>query len=564
MGTVYRKTFTKPLPAGAEIIVRKGERLARWKDAKGKARTAPMVGDDAAEPSRMTVTAGTYTAKYRDGNGLVVEISTGCRDADAARRVLAELERRAELVKAGVVTAAENAVADHQATPLAEHFAAYLDHLHAKSASQMHRDNVRRQLERLAAECPFGRLADLGRDGLEKWLAAQTKAGMGARTRNTYLAAATAFANWSIETNRVVANPFAKVSRADERADCRRKRRAMTEAELVRLLDVARRRPLLDAMTIRRGKRKGELAAKIRDEVRQELERLGRERALIYKTLVLTGLRRSELASLTVGQLDLDGPLPSIVLDAADEKNRAGSTLPLRSDLAADLALWVKVREQRHSGDAGAFEGVLCLPKTGVPHSDRLPADTPLFNVPSGLIRILDRDLKLAGIPKRDERGWTVDVHAMRTSFCTMLAKGGVAPRTAMAAARHSDLKLTMQTYTDPKVLDVAGALDALPALPLDGTPADRREQKATGTDGNFRQSVCLLAPTLAPKSGERSKAGSLPVNSAANDGDDAGPASVDANRYAVKRNNPLTFAVNGLHEERATGLGPATSSLGS
>ena len=28
MGTVYRKTATKPLPAGAKFIVRKGQRLA--------------------------------------------------------------------------------------------------------------------------------------------------------------------------------------------------------------------------------------------------------------------------------------------------------------------------------------------------------------------------------------------------------------------------------------------------------------------------------------------------------------------------------------------------------
>jgi len=36
MGTVYRKTFTKPLPAGAKIIVRKGERFAKWKPANWK------------------------------------------------------------------------------------------------------------------------------------------------------------------------------------------------------------------------------------------------------------------------------------------------------------------------------------------------------------------------------------------------------------------------------------------------------------------------------------------------------------------------------------------------
>ena len=30
---------------------------------------------------------------------------------------------------------------------------------------------------------------------------------------------------------------------------------------------------------------------------------------------------------------------------------------------------------------------------------------------------------------------------------------------------RHSTINLTMNTYTDPKLLDVAGAMDALPAF---------------------------------------------------------------------------------------------------
>jgi hypothetical protein len=54
---------------------------------------------------------------------------------------------------------------------------------------------------------------------------------------------------------RLSSNPFKGVPKADEKADPRRRRRrrSMTEAELVRLLDVARRRPLLDALTVRRG-----------------------------------------------------------------------------------------------------------------------------------------------------------------------------------------------------------------------------------------------------------------------------------------------------------------------
>ena len=61
-------------------------------------------------------------------------------------------------------------------------------------------------------------------------------------------------------------------------------------------------------------------------------ERLGRERALIFKTLVLTGLRKNELASVTFGQLELGGPCPHVTLNAADEKNRQGNSLPLRAD----------------------------------------------------------------------------------------------------------------------------------------------------------------------------------------------------------------------------------------
>ena len=115
----------------------------------------------------------------------------------------------------------------------------------------------------------------------------------------------------------------------------------MTEAELVRLLDVARRRPLLEALTVRRGKRKGQAVANVRPEVRERLEALGRERALIYKTLVLTGLRKNELATLTVAQLRLDGPIAYVELDAADEKNREGNGVVIRADLADDLRAWL-------------------------------------------------------------------------------------------------------------------------------------------------------------------------------------------------------------------------------
>lgn len=40
MVTVSKKTVTKPMPAEARIILRKGEQFAEWIDAKQKRRTA--------------------------------------------------------------------------------------------------------------------------------------------------------------------------------------------------------------------------------------------------------------------------------------------------------------------------------------------------------------------------------------------------------------------------------------------------------------------------------------------------------------------------------------------
>src|ERR1019366_4341275 len=117
MGTVFKKTFTKPLPADAELFTREGEQFARWRDVKGKLRKAKVTASKEGKP-RILIEAKTYTAKYRDGGRIVREVSTGCRDEQAARSVLADLERRAELVKAGVMTSGEDAAADHLGRPL--------------------------------------------------------------------------------------------------------------------------------------------------------------------------------------------------------------------------------------------------------------------------------------------------------------------------------------------------------------------------------------------------------------------------------------------------------------
>ncbi len=499
-----------PDPATAEPVNRinrktgEPEQWVSWEDAGGKRRTAKSL--PAGE--QVLITSEIYTAKYRDGSGRVRKVSTGCRQADNARAKLVELENRAEAIRSNRVTAAEDSITDHQATPIGQHVDAYIDHLRGKrgkgakaKVSPVHVANVKRSLNVIIAGCGFKRLRDIDRNAVERWLhrcTEKTKA-PSPRTLNSRMVALTAFGNWCVQTGRLLANPLARPPKLDESIDCRRKRRALTENELRRLMKVARLRPLaeygraveklppgeqegrktwkrapLDFATIDDAVDRARAVKSLaeRPEFVAELERRGEERALMYKALVLTGLRKGELAALKVGDLDLDGHHPHATLSASDSKAGQAATIPLRHDLAADLGHLVAQRLEDARRQATA---------SSEPIPSRLPSDAPVFRVPSGLVRILDRDLAAAGIPKRDERGRTIDVHAMRHKFGSHLSRGGVAPRTAQAALRHSSIDLTMNVYTDPRLLDVHGALDALPSLPLDDGK-DLERAKATGT----------------------------------------------------------------------------------
>ena len=542
MATVFRKTFTKPLPAGAEMVARNAHRLARWRDAKGRARTAPAT----AGGSRIVLRARTYTAKFRNAQGHIVEKATGCHDKVAAEALLSQWVRRAEHVKSKIMAAAEDAIADHQSTPIQEHLDAYFAHLAAemvrcRRVSHHHRVNVEHNLQRVVTECRFCCLADITRSAVQKWLVGLEAGELAPRTRNTHRAAIVAFCNWCVASGRVSANPLTHLCAVDESGDRRRQRRALTEAELVRLLDAARRRPSLEARTVRRGSNRGKPLAKIRPEVKEQLEVLGMERSLIYKTLVLTGLRKAELASLTAGQLELDEPSPYAVLRAVDEKNAKGSVIPLRHDLAADLQHWLATKLERQRKRAQTL---------GQPLPSCLSPGTPLFAVPAGLIRILDRDLALAGIPKRDARGRTVDVHALRTTFGTHLSRGGVAPRTAQAAMRHSSIDETMNLYTDERLLDVAGALTALPTLPL---------ERIVGS-GMGGRPPSQLAPMLAPDSDDPVHA----VAEAGNSGSHGGQAGSGRAPHEKAENPALRSDSRPSCLERATRIELATFSLGS
>jgi hypothetical protein len=75
--------------------------------------------------------------------------------------------------------------------------------------------------------------------------------------------------------------------------------------------------------------------------------------------------------------------------------------------------------------------------------------------------------------------------HALRHTFISNLAAGGVHPKTAQRLAQHSTITLTMDRCTHLRREDLAGALQTLPDL--------SSKRRSCRSDGNGRKGNSLV-----------------------------------------------------------------------
>jgi len=440
MAKVYKKTCYRPVPDGAKVINVDGKQYAYW-IANGQEFTA--VYKVTKNGPRLLEESDVYIARFTDATGRFRERSTGCRDLRAAEHKLNTWLQEVEKVKAGILTQEEFEISKRVNDAIKDHLEDFELHLQAKGATAGYIREILSRIRKVCDACQFKRFIEMNSTSLIRWLNQKAKIGMGARTRNGYREAMITFSNWATENSCLAANPFMRVPKARESTDRRQGRRALNFNEIVSLLKAAEERPLYDMMVVRRGKRKGETCAAVRDKVKEDAGTLGLERRLIYATLIYTGLRKSELASITVGQVFLDHEPPHLVLAAKDEKSGRGATLPLHPELVVELRKWLEFKQQ----------------------SGNLSPKEKLFHVPDALCKILNRDLEFARIEKRDVLNRVIDVHALRHTHGTLLAQQGVSPSVAKDSMRHSDIRLTMNVYTHLELNDVAKGVNRIPGF---------------------------------------------------------------------------------------------------
>lgn len=74
------------------------------------------------------------------------------------------------------------------------------------------------------------------------------------------------------------------------------------------------------------------------------------------------------------------------------------------------------------------------------------PPENALLYVSSHPSRELDKDLKVAGIPKNTDEG-KIDFHGCRVAYVTFVLNAGATVKEAQSLARHSNPSLTMNVY---------------------------------------------------------------------------------------------------------------------
>ncbi len=351
------------------------------------------------------------------------------------------------------------------ARPLLEHLEDFRSALAARGNTARHTRQTLAQITRILEGCHVSNWADLEALPVEKFLASvredrPDERGMGRQTSRYYLASLRAFTKWMVENGRATADPLRTAKPAkDARADVRRARRALSIEEQRLLLVKTAAAPERHGMS-------------------------GAERAWVYRVVLETGLRSSELRSLLVSSFSLVGDQPSVTLQAAYSKHRREDVLPLRRETARALESFLRGRPR----SAPAFS---------IPHTWRAAL-------------MLGEDLAAAEIATVDERGCVVpdekgrilDFHSLRHSFISTLAESGVAPKVAQALARHSTIQLTLDRYTHIRADDDRRALAMLPTLG-ESLGSDRTQPEISGDAGGR-----LVPPALSPPPSEPPREG--------------------------------------------------------
>lgn len=381
-----------------------------------------------------------YWAKYVDAQGRArrhrLRLPSGqpVTDGEVAETLLRGLLKRSQREAAGLI---DNQVEAAQ-LPMRVVLARYVRAIRQRRRSRTYIRQVLQVGKFFINDGGITRLAEFTTERVSKALGKLADRGRSPKTVNEYRAIAYGLGEWLLTTAELTErNPVARVKRTEARGDIRRQRRALTFDEASRLLAAA-----------------------------------PESRRTFYTLALYSGLRAGEIAALEWRDIELSGTRPVIRLRAETTKAGRADELPIHPALCKALA------SAKPSGAAPTDKVIPTVPTRRTMCGGNQAKSRGAKFTPG--------DLQRAGIPVADDRGRTLDRHALRTTFASWLMAVGVDERARMRLTRHSPSGVTMKHYTDFKLLDLWAEIGKLPdVIPPKPVPvAEPEELAATGTHG--------------------------------------------------------------------------------
>ena len=358
--------------------------------------------------------AAKYTAWWIDENGKQVS-RVAYSDKAKSLQFARQQETQCGLIRDGLVSPAETERQAASTRPIAEHIADFLEYI--RSRSRKGRDSARTYRHLLPVVMAAGDIKYVGAISAESIVAALDKLrqkGYSPGTLNRYRVQTKTFIFWLYEANRIREIPrgLRSIPNFSVDTDSRRKRRALTNDEVKRLIAAAET-----------GRTYGGF------EGWPSLT--GPERAILYRLALGTGFRVNECRTLTPECFQLEGDSPTITVLAANTKNSKEAVQPIARELAQALKPFV----------------------LGKPEGKRW------IYVPDAITDPLYTDLKVAGIEQANARGH-IDFHSFRKTYISQLVRSGANPKVVQRLARHASITMTMDVYAEVEQEDLRRAIE--------------------------------------------------------------------------------------------------------
>ncbi len=359
-----------------------------------------------------------WYASYVDETGRSVNKSTRTTNANAALRIRNQWQAEAALRREGVIDPTLDAIGKEAARSIESHLVDYKNKLKADSRKTRYIRETMAYIRKIAADCSFTSADSIKADLVSRFVNRLQADNKSARTIQANLTAIKGFTRWLANNHKLHRDPLSSIKKPNPGTDRRYERRMLLPDEWTWLVYTLANTPARYGMP-------------------------ADERHLLYLTAIQTGLRVSELRSLTRGRLHLDSETPYIICKADSTKNKKEAKRYIGNELAAKL--------NGHIATKAIQTPVFALPnRSKVPKMLR----EDLAEARSQWLREATNDPQEYALREQsdfllatNDEGHVLDFHALRHTCGAWLAKDGVDIKTIQKILGHSTITLTMDTY---------------------------------------------------------------------------------------------------------------------